>query len=176
MNAFGNGITISSNIDTAPWWASEVNLAHIFHTSIALAMFLTGFLVAVINQLLMRRFDLPRFLDEVVFIACFSYFINLFTSLFSALGLPDLPLPWRLVAGLLGIMTLGCSISFCQRANLLMHPNDDTTNILRFMYCKNKVVLNFSVPLLLTGICWLATGKVYAVNIGTLLCLLVNGR
>lgn len=82
--------------------ASEVNLAHIFHTSIALAMFLTGFLVAVINQLLMRRFDLPRFLDEVVFIACFSYFINLFTSLFSALGLPDLPLPWRLVAGLFG--------------------------------------------------------------------------
>ena len=96
MNAFGNGITISSNIGTAPWGASEVNLAHIFHTSIALAMFLTGFLVAVINQLLMRRFDLPRFLDEVVFIACFSYFINLFTSLFSALGLPDLPLPWRL--------------------------------------------------------------------------------
>ena len=48
------------------------------------------------------------------------------------------------------------------------------------MYCKNKVVraqlINFSVPLLLTGICWLATGKVYAVNIGTLLCLLVNGR
>lgn len=88
-------------------------------------------------------------------------------------------MPWRLVAGLLGIMTLGCSISFYQRANLLMHPNDDTTNILRFMYCKNKVVraqlINFNVPLLLTGICWLATGKVYAVNIGTLLCLLVNG-
>lgn len=101
-------------------------------------MFLTGFLVAVINQLLMRPFDLPRFLGEVVFIACFSYFINLFTNLFSALDLPDLPLPWRLVAGLLGIMTLGCSISFYQRANLLMHPNDDTTNILRFMYCKNK--------------------------------------
>ncbi|MFM9746078.1 hypothetical protein ACKI2C_51855, partial [Streptomyces brasiliscabiei] len=79
----------SSNIGTAPWGASEVNLAHIFHTSIALAMFLTCFLVAVINQLLMRHFDLPRFLDEVVFIACFSYFINLFTSLFSALGLPD---------------------------------------------------------------------------------------
>ena len=57
LNAFGNGITISSNIGTAPWGASEVNLAHIFHTSIALAMFLTGFLVAVINQLLMRRFD-----------------------------------------------------------------------------------------------------------------------
>ncbi len=179
LNAFGNGITISSNIGTAPWGASEVNLAHIFHISIALAMFLTGFLVAVINQLLMRRFDLPRFLGEVVFIACFSYFINLFTRLFSALGLPDLPLPWRLAAGILGIMTLGCSISFYQRANLIMHPNDDTTNILRFMYCKNKVVraqlINFSVPLLLTGICWLATGKVYAVNIGTLLCLLVNG-
>lgn len=37
LNAFGNGITISSNIGTAPWGASEVNLAHIFHTSIALA-------------------------------------------------------------------------------------------------------------------------------------------
>ncbi|KRL78896.1 hypothetical protein [Lactobacillus delbrueckii] len=36
LNAFGNGITISSNIGTAPWGASEVKLAHIFHTSIAL--------------------------------------------------------------------------------------------------------------------------------------------
>lgn len=179
LNAFGNGITISSNIGTAPWGASEVNLAHIFHISIALAMFLTGFLVAVVNQLLLRRFDLPRFLGEVVFIAGFSYFIQLFTTLFSALGLPRLPLTWRLAIGLLGIMTLGCSISFYQRANLIMHPNDDTTNILRFMYCRNKVIraqlLNFSVPVLITGICWLISGKVYAVNLGTLLCILVNG-
>ncbi|GHV97122.1 membrane protein [Lactobacillus nasalidis] len=179
LNAFGNGITISSNIGTAPWGASEVNLAHIFHISIALSMFLVGCLVALANQLLLRRFDLPRFLGEVGFIACFSFFINLFTGLFSAIGLPDLALPWRLAAGLAGIMTLGCSISFYQRANLIMHPNDDTTNILRFLYCRNKVVraqlINFSVPLLVTAGCWLATGKIYAVSIGTLLCLLVNG-
>ncbi len=179
LNAFGNGITISSKIGTAPWGASEVNLAHIFHVNIALAMFVTGLLVAIINQLLLRRFDLPRFLGEVVFIACFSYFIQLFTSLFSALGVPGLPWPWRLAIGLAGIMTLGCSISFYQRANLIMHPNDDTTNILRFMYCHNKVIraqlLNFSVPVLITGICWLISGKIYAVSLGTLLCILVNG-
>ena len=60
-----------------------------------------------------------------------------------------------------------------------MHPNDSTTNILRFLYLKNNVVraqfINFLVPLGMTGICYLATGRIYSVNIGTLVILLVNG-
>lgn len=179
LNAFGNGLTISSNIGAAPWGASEVNLAHLFHVNIGIAMFVVGSAVAVINQLLLKKKDFLRFAGEVAFIASFSYFINLFTGFFTQIGLPQAPLAWRIAVGFFGIAILGVSISFYQRANLIMHPNDSTTNILRFLYLKNNVVraqfINFLVPLGMTGICYLATGHVYSVNIGTLVILLVNG-
>lgn len=82
---------------------------------------MVGLAVAVINQLLLKKKDFLSFAGEVAFIASFSCFINLFT---------------RIAVGFFGIAILGVSISFYQRANLIMHPNDSTTNILRFLYLK----------------------------------------
>lgn len=179
LNAFGNGLTISTNVGTAPWGASEVNLAHILHTSIGLSMFMVGVLVACVNQLLIHRFDFPRFAGEIVFISFFSYFVNIFTVVFTKLGIANLPLVFRYVICFLGIIILCCSISFYQRANLIMHPNDDTTNILRFMYCHNKVIraqlLNFLVPVIVMTVCFFLTHHLYAVNVGTVICLFANG-
>ncbi|WP_307811834.1 hypothetical protein [Lactobacillus helveticus] len=34
VNAVGNGLTVSTNMGTSPWTASEVNLAHLFNVSV----------------------------------------------------------------------------------------------------------------------------------------------
>ena len=142
-------------------------------------MFAVGVLVAVANQLLIRQWDKWRFFGEVGFIACFSYFVDVFVALFTRLGVPGLPFLVRTILCFAGIATFCCAISIYQRANLIMHPNDDTTNILRFLYCHNRVVvaqlLNFVPPIVIMAITFLISGHLYAINIGTLFALVANG-
>lgn len=179
LNALGNGLTVATNVGTSPWTASEVNIAHLVGTSVGIPMFCVGVLVAITNQLLIRQWDKLRFFGEVGFIACFSYFVDVFVALFTRLGVPQLPLFFRIILCFLGVTTFCCAISIYQRANLIMHPNDDTTNILRFLYCHNRVVvaqlINFIPPIVIMLITFLISGRLYAINIGTLFALVANG-
>lgn len=179
LNAFGNGLTVSTNMGAAPWTASEVNLAALFHLSVGVAMFIVGVLVAVANQVLIRQWDKWRFIGETLFIACFSYFIDVFLAFFKWLGIPQLPLIVRLLLCMLGIAIFCAAISLYQRANIVMHPNDDTTNILRFLYFNGRVgraqLVNFLVPVVIMLVTGLVTRHIYSVNLGTLLCIFCNG-
>lgn len=179
LNAFGNGLTVSTNVGTSPWTASEVNIAALVGTSVGIPMFCVGFLTAVANQLLIRQWDKLRFFGEVVFIACFSYFVDIFVAFFNWLGVPHLPFLLRTPLCFIGVAMFCCAISIYQRANLIMHPNDDTTNILRFLYCHNQVIMaqliNFIPPILFMVVTFLISGHLYAINVGTLFALFANG-
>ncbi|KRL82009.1 YczE/YyaS/YitT family protein [Lactobacillus ultunensis] len=179
INAIANGLTVSTNMGTSPWTASEVNLAHLFNIPVGLPILIVGILTIIVNQILLKHFDKIRFFGELLFITCFSYFVNIFVDFFDRLGIPDLPVWLKIILCFSGIFSFCCGISFYQRANLFMHPNDDTTNILRFEYFKGNVVkaqlVNFSVPTLIIVICVLFTHKVYSINVGTILCLFANG-
>lgn len=179
VNAFGNGLTVATNMGAAPWTASEVNLAALMGTSVGMVMFIVGVLVAVTNQLLIRQWDKWRFWGEVAFIAGFSYFIDVFIAFFDWLKIPQWPMIIRILLCFLGIVIFCAAISLYQRANLIMHPNDDTTNILRFIYFKGRVttaqLVNFLVPIVIILITWLISHQIYSVNIGTLLCIFCNG-
>lgn len=179
MNALGNGLTVTTNVGTSPWTASEVNIAKLLGTSVGWPMFAVGVLVAIANQVLIKQWDRWRFFGEIGFIACFSYFVNVFVALFTWLGIPCLPFLVRAVLCFLGVTTFCCAISIYQRANLIMHPNDDTTNILRFLYCHNRVVVaqlvNFIPPLVIMAVTFIISRHLYAINIGTLFALLANG-
>lgn len=179
VNALGNGLTVSTNMGAAPWTAAEVNLAALFHLSVGLMMFIVGVLVAVANQLLIRQWDKWRFFGEVAFIAGFSYFIDVFIAFFDWVGVPQLPVLARVALCFLGVVIFCAAISFYQRANLIMHPNDDTTNILRFIYFKGRVVVaqlvNFLVPVVMIAITVALSHRLLSVNIGTIFCILFNG-
>lgn len=179
LNALGNGLTVATNVGTSPWTASEVNIAMLTGTSVGLPMFCVGTLTAVANQLLIRQWDKWRFIGEVGFIACFSYFVDIFVALFTRLGVPHLSFLIRTLLCFLGVATFCCAISIYQRANLIMHPNDDTTNILRFLYLHNRVVqaqlVNFLPPILIMVVTFLLDRHLYAINVGTLFALLANG-
>ena len=139
LNALGSGLTVATNMGAAPWTAAEVNLAYVCHISIGLMIFLVGVLVRIANQLLIKRWDKYRFFGEIIFIASFSYFTDIFISFFDWLKVPQLMILWRIFFCMLGIIIFCIAISLYQRANIIMHPNDDTTNILRFDYCKGRV-------------------------------------
>ncbi|KRK63715.1 hypothetical protein FC72_GL001188 [Companilactobacillus tucceti DSM 20183] len=60
-----------------------------------------------------------------------------------------------------------------------MHPNDDTTNILRFFYLKGNStaaqVIDFVPPTIVVIIAFFMTGNIFSVNIATLFSILFNG-
>lgn len=70
---------------------------------------------------------------------------------------------------------IAIAISIYQRLNLILHPIDEMTNILRFQYFNGNANLaqwvNFSVPALLIIILGLIYRQVVAVNIGTAVAL-----
>ena len=88
LNALGNGLTVATNVGTSPWTASEVNIGNLIHTTVGIPMFCVGVLVAITNQLLIHQWDKWRFFGEIGFIACFSYFVDVFVALFTRLGVP----------------------------------------------------------------------------------------
>lgn len=179
INALGSGLTVSTNVGTNPWTAAELNLCPIIKLDIGWTMFLVGILVIIANQLLIRRFDWLRLVGEFIFISCFSYFIDLFVDMFNKLGVPHFPFYLRTILCLIGVVVFSCAISFYQRANIFMHPNDDTTNILRFLYMRNNVVraqfINFMVPIAICLICYPFTKQLIGINIGTIFCILFTG-
>ena len=87
VNAFGNGLSVASNMGTSPWTASEVNLSHWLGTSVGLAIFAVSCLAAIVNQLLLRHWDLPRLLGEISFVFFFSYFVDIFSGTFTKMGI-----------------------------------------------------------------------------------------
>lgn len=179
LNAFGNGLAISTDMGAPPWSAAEVNIATALGFPISITIFVVGSCIVLINLILIRKLDLPRFIGEIVFMLAFSYVINISTRMFSLIGIPKLSLLARLFLCLIGITILCVAISFYQRANLIMHPNDDTTNILRFVYFKGNVIwaqiINFVFPVFIIFICFILTHKIYSFNLGTIICVFFNG-
>jgi len=179
LNACGNALCITSNVGSGIWTASAVNMHEAFGLDVGLLLFLIGLINAITNQLLIRRLDLKRFVGEIIFVLCFSYFVDLFTAAFTTLGIPSLPWLVRMFISILGVSTFCVAISIYQRANLFMHPNDDTTNILRFMYLKGNAtasqLIDFVPPIVIMAITFTITHRVDAVNVGTFYSFLMNG-
>lgn len=179
LNAFGNGLCISANMGSGLWTASAVNMNKWFGWNTGLLLFIIGVINAVTNQFLIRRFDGKRLFGEVIYVLFFSYFVNIFTSLLNSLGVPGLPIVTRAILSCLGIVCFCVAISLYQRANIVMHPNDDTTNILRFLYLKGNStaaqIIDFIPPIVIIIVAGFAIHNVYSVNIATLFSFIFNG-
>lgn len=179
LNAFGNALTISANMGSAVWTASAVNYSHWLGVNVGIILFIIGFLNTVTNQILIRYWDWPRFVGEILYVCFFSYFVNFFAGFLTSVGIGQLPILVRAVLSCLGIVFFCTAISLYQRANILMHPNDDTTNILRFMYLKKSAIaaqlVDFVPPIAAMIISFAVTKNLYAVNIGTIFSILCNG-
>jgi len=179
LNACGNALCVTSNVGSGIWTAAAVNLHAAFGPDVGILLFIIGLINALTNQVLIRHIDLPRFGGEIVYVLVFSYFIDIFIKGFTWLGVPALPWFVRMLLSILGVSAFCIAISMYQRANIFMHPNDDTTNILRFMYLKENAtasqLIDFVPPIIVILITFVITHRVLAVNIGTLYSILMNG-
>lgn len=94
-------------------------------------------------------------------------------------GINQLPLIARIVIDIFGILCVALATSMYQRANIILHPNDDFMQIIRFRYLKGNATLaqmvHYIPPVLIMLITVLVSKQIWAVNIGTLICLFFQG-
>ncbi|WP_334351810.1 hypothetical protein [Companilactobacillus sp. HBUAS56257] len=179
LNAFGNGLCISADMGSGLWTAAAVNLNKWFAWNTGLILFIFGVINALTNQVLIKKFDGKRLVGQILYVMFFSYFVNVFTNLLTAIGVPNLPMLVRMFLSCLGVVFFCVAISLYQRANIVMHPNDDTTNILRFFYLKGNStkaqIIDFLPPIIIIIIVAFGIHAVYSVNVATLFSFIFNG-
>lgn len=83
LNAAGNGLCIVGAMGSGLWTAAAINLNDWQGWNIGVVLFTFGVLNALSNLLLIRRWDWPRLIGEVIYTLFFSYFVNVFTWLFT---------------------------------------------------------------------------------------------
>ncbi|MQS90232.1 hypothetical protein [Companilactobacillus mishanensis] len=179
LNAFGNGLCIAANMGSGIWTAAAVNMNMWFGVDTGLLLFIVGVLNALTNQVLLKHWDTRRFIGQVFYVMFFSYFVDIFTDLLTSIGVPRLPIVARGFLSCLGVVIFCIAISLYQRANIVMHPNDDTTNILRFDYLKGNAtasqLIDFVPPIIIIIITFIFTHNIYSINIATVFSLVLNG-
>ncbi|WP_367296885.1 hypothetical protein [Loigolactobacillus coryniformis] len=179
INATGHSLTIATNLGSAVWTASAVNLYHLWPLSLRLTLFLCGVFVAIANMGLVRELSWSRFLSNLLFITPFSYLIQLFTQIVIHLGINQLQLPLRIIIDILGILCVALATSIYQRANIVLHPNDDFMQILRYRFLNGNATIaqmvHYIPPVLIMVGTFFISRRLFAVNIGTLICLFFQG-
>ena len=179
LNAFGNSLTIVSGCGSGIWTAACVNIHQLFGVDVGVMIFSLGIINAITNQILIKHIDILRFVEELIFIIFFSSFIQLFTNYFLSLGWGNLSLWIRVPMSLIGVCCFCTAISLYQRANIFIHPNDDTTNILRFDYLNGSAIksqlLDFTPPITIILVCAIFLHRIYSVSVGTLFSIAFNG-
>lgn len=179
INAISNALTISTNMGSAIWTASATNLSHWLGISLGTILFLEGIAVAIANLAFIGRFDYFRLIRNLLYTLPFSYLLSAFVVVFNRLGVPDLPIYVRAALDICGVFGIAVAVSLYQRANLIMHPNDDLPYILRYRFLNGSAVLaqwlSYIPPVLIIIVSALMTGHLFAVNFGTVWSLATQG-
>jgi len=179
LNSFSNALTVASHCGSALWTSSSVNLSNWLHFSLGSVLFVEGIAVVIANAVLLKRFDWHRALGNLVFMIPFSFLVGSISTGLDAHGFLNLPLWVRVVADILGIVGIGVAVSIYQRANIVLHPNDDLTYIVRFKFMHGHAAkaqwISYIPAISIILLTFIMTHHVYAVGLGTVLAFVLQG-
>jgi len=179
LNATGNALTIATNLGSAVWTGSSVNLSRWIHIPLGTTLLLYGIAVTILNQLMLGHLDRRRLISNLLYILPFSYLVEFIGYFWDWVGVPHLSLVVRLLANLIGLLAVAAAVSIYQRCNLIQHPNDDLSYILRFRFLHGSAIIaqwtSYLPPITITILAFIATGQLHAIGIGTLFALVAQG-
>ncbi|MFD1394115.1 hypothetical protein ACFQ3L_11105 [Lacticaseibacillus jixianensis] len=179
LNGFGNGLTVCMNLGSALWTASAVNLSHTLHWSLLVVLLVEGVAVTGTNVLFLGRFQWRRVLGNLIYMFLFAYVVAFFADVLALTPITHWPLAVRVALDIFGLACIGVAISVYQRVNVIMHPNDDFMQIIRFKWLHGRAgvaqPVSFIPPIMISLLCFAVTRQLYAINIGTLFSLTCQG-
>ena len=172
LNSLGNALTVSLNLGSALWTAAAVNIAKITPISLSAMLFISGFIVIIVNLVILKKVNVKRILVNPILVGIFA------TELVK-LGIHSLNLPVRIFLDCLGVVLIAIAISLYQRINWMLHPVDDLMQIIRFKYFKGSSTIaqlvTFTPPIVAIIISVIVSHHIFAINVGTIFALLCQG-
>ncbi|NLR10484.1 MULTISPECIES: YitT family protein [unclassified Levilactobacillus] len=179
LNSAANALTISTNLGSAVWTGSSVNLANWIHVPLGTTLFGYGIVVTIMNQLFLGHFDRKRFVSNILYIIPFSYLVEWIGYFWNWIGVNSLSLTGRVIVDIIGLFGVAAAVSIYQRCNIIMHPNDDLAYILRFRFLKGSAVVaqwtSYIPPVTIIVLSYIFTGQLHAIGFGTVLALVAQG-
>lgn len=179
LDAFANALMINSNMGSAVWTASAVNISKALHSTYGTTLFVYAVIVTVVNQFLLGKFDGHIFLSNLLFSLPFSYLVGFFSLVLDSIHLNAIPTVPRVAVDLLGLIGVSVGTSIYQRCNLIQHPNDELAYLLRFKYLHGSAgwgqLFSYTPPVIIMIICYFTTGHILSVGIGTILAMFFQG-
>lgn len=179
LDAAANALMISSNMGSAVWMASGVNISSLLHVPYGTTLFVYAVLVSIVNQLLLRKFDAHIFISNLLFSLPFSYLVGFFTWAYGSLNFDQLNIPIRIIIDIIGLVGVSAGTSIYQRCNLIQHPNDELAYLLRFKYLHGSAgwgqLFSYTPPIVIMIICYFITGNILSVGLGTVLAVFIQG-
>lgn len=176
----GNALTILSGAGNGIWTAASLGMASLLSLPINVVIIAIGFIVIIVNMLLLPKFSWRHAAGSVLFVFFFGEFIHLFVRYLAFLKNFSTGLFGQLILVILGIVIVCLGTSFYQRANLWMYPTDFLTDILALRFFSGNVwkgqLLAFLPAVLLIFVTFFCTGHFIGIQIGTLLALSCNGE
>ncbi|GAB5057206.1 DUF6198 family protein [Companilactobacillus alimentarius] len=179
LDAFANALMIDSNMGSAVWTASAVNISELLHSSYGTTLFIYAVIVTIVNQLLIGKFDSHIFISNLLFSLPFSYLVGFFSDVLNPLHFEMKPIYVRLVIDVAGLILVSIGTSIYQRCNLIQHPNDEMAYLLRFKYLHGSAgwgqLVSYTPPVIIMIICFLVSGRILSVGIGKILAMFCQG-
>lgn len=164
LDAFANALMINSNMGSAVWTSSAVNISKLLHSSYGTTLFVYAVIVTIANQFLLGKFDGHIFFSNLLFSLPFSYLVGFFSFILNPLQLDQMPLLLRLLLDILGLIGISVGTSIYQRCNLIQHPNDELAYLLRFKYLHGSAgwgqLISYTPPVIIMIVCYVMTGKI----------------
>ena len=109
LNSFANALTVTSDLGSAIWTVSPVNLRLQLPFGLGTILFGYAILVQILNLIIRREIRHEMVFANLLFAITFSYFIQFWSSLLKEIM--QLPFGWRLGLNLLGIFGTAVAIS-----------------------------------------------------------------
>lgn len=179
LNCLGNALTVSLNLGSALWTASAVNISNAVKLPLGLILFFIGSIIIITNSFLIKKIDLRRIIGNLIFMVPFAWLVGYLSPLLVDLGITHLPLGLKIGFDFLGVIFFSTAVSIYQRINWALHPADDLMQILRFKFFKGNPIIaqlvSFTPPILAIIIAFLVTGRIEAINVGTIFALVFQG-
>lgn len=179
LNSFANGLAVASNLGSAVWTSSAVNLHSILPGSLGTILFVYAIIVQLVNLLIRQHVDVRAVSANLLFAFLFSYLVQFWTHILVILTIPHFNIMVRLLLNILSICGISIATSIYQRLDVMLHPNDEFSYLIRFKFVHGSAAwaqcLSYLIPVAIIIICLFKTHRLLAVNIGTFFALFFQG-
>ncbi|RHW47810.1 hypothetical protein DS832_03355 [Bombilactobacillus bombi] len=179
LNSFANGLAVATNLGSAVWTASAVNLHGILPGSLGTILFVYAIVVQLINVVISWQINWRSVVSNLLFAFLFSYLVQFWTHILVKLQVPQFNVGIRLVLDIVGICGIALATSIYQRVDVMLHPNDEFSYLIRFKFMHGSAAwgqyLSYIIPVVIIIYCFWKTHHLAAVNIGTFFALFCQG-